>query len=228
MPTLNDLLYFQQLMDDGGFVMWLIFGCSIISLFIVLERILTFHRAQIDVPEFLHGLCNVLKRNNAVEAIAICDETPGPVAHVLRAAILRCDQGEAALRQAADEASLAEVPRLERHLKALATIAHIAPLLGLLGTVLGMIGAFDAMQQAGAFVSTTDLADHIRQALLTTAAGLCVAIPAYAFYNFLIGRVQSIVLDMEKAASEMIYFLTHSDLELEAPAASQAADGEEG
>ena len=228
MPYFDNLLYLQERMDEAGFVMWLILGCSIVSLFIVLERILAFHRAQIDVPEFLHGLFNVLKRNNAVEAIAICDETPGPVAHVLRATVLRCDQDEAALRQAADEASLAEVPRLERHLKALATVAHIAPLLGLLGTVLGMIGAFGAMEQEAPFVSVTDLAQHIRQALWTTAAGLCVAIPSYAFYNFLVGRVQSIVLDMEKAASEMIYFLAHSEIEIEGPAAAKTADQEEG
>ena len=226
MDYLDDLLYFQELMTTGGFVMWLILGCSVMALFIVLERVLAFHRAQIDVPEFLHGLFNVLKRNNAVEAVTICDETPGPVAHVVRAGILRCDRDEAAVRRAMEEASLAEVPRLEKHLKALATIAHITPLLGLLGTVLGMIGAFQAMQTAGPFVSTTALASHIRQALLTTAAGLCVAIPSYAFYNFLVGRVESIVLDMEKAASEMAYFLTHTDVTIVSPAAAESPEKE--
>jgi biopolymer transport protein ExbB len=87
-------------------------------------------------------------------------------------------------------------------------------MLGFLGTVLGMIGAFQAMEEAGAFVSTSDLAKHIWKALLTTAGGLSVAIPCYAFYNFLVGRVESLALDMEKAASEMIYFLTHHKLDL--------------
>ena len=207
--------YFQQLMSDGGIIMWLILGCSVVAVFVILGRVFHYHRAQLDVQEFLHGLFNVLKRNNVVEAVAICDETPGPVAHVLRAAILRCDQGESSLRQAVAEASFAEVPRLEKNLKTLATIAHITPLLGLLGTVLGMIGAFDAMQTGAPFVSTIDLATHIKQALLTTAAGLTVAIPAYAFYNFLVARVESLVLDMEKAANEMIYFLTHNELTLD-------------
>lgn len=208
------MLDLQQLMDDGGIVMWLIAGCSLVVVFVILERIFHFHRAELDVEEFLHGLFNVLKRKNAVEAIAICDESPGPVAHVLRAAILRCDQEEPALRRAVEEASLAEVPRLEKNLKILATIARIAPLLGLLGTVLGMIGVFEAMETSGTFVSTVSLAEHIKKALLTTAAGLSVAIPAYAFHNFLVARVESLILDMEKAASEMIYFLTHHKLDL--------------
>ena len=213
------MLYFQQLISEGGMVMHLILGCSLVAVFVILERLFHFRRAQLDVQEFLHGLFNVLKRNNVVEAVTICDETPGPVAHVLRAAILRCDEPESTLRQAVDDASLAEVPRLERNLKTLATIAHIAPLLGLLGTVIGMINAFEAMQNAGPFVSTIDLAKHIKQALLTTAAGLSVAIPAYAFYNYLVSSVESLALDMEKAASEMIYFLTHNNLTLEGVAA---------
>jgi biopolymer transport protein ExbB len=204
----------QELLNDGGVIMWIILGCSIIAVFLILERIFHFHRAQINVPEFLHGLFNVLRRNNAVEAITICDETPGPVAHILRTAILHCDKDEASLRRAVEEASLAEVPRLEKNIKALATIAHVTPLLGLLGTVLGMILTFHAMQDAGAFVSTSDLAKHIWKALLTTAAGLSVSIPAYAFYNFLVTRVESLTLDMEKAASEMIYFLTHNPVDL--------------
>jgi len=209
------MLWFQQLMNDGGMIMWLILGCSLVAVFVILGRLFHFHRAELDVEELLHGLFNVLRRNNVVEAIAICDETPGPVAHVLRAAILRCDQDEVTLRQAVDEACLIEVPRLEHNMKTLATIALITPLLGLLGTVLGMVGAFDAMQDSGPFVGTIVLAKHIKQALLTTAAGLSVAIPAYAFYNFLVARIESLVLDMEKAASEMIYFITHNDLSLE-------------
>jgi biopolymer transport protein ExbB len=223
MPYFDDLLYFQELMNAGGVVMWLILGCSIIGLFIVVERLLVFHRAQIDAPEFLHGLFNVLKRNNTVEAVAICDETPGPVARVLRSAILRCDQDESALRSAVEDASLLEVPRLERNLKALATVAQISPLLGLLGSVLGMMGAFHVMQEVGPFVSTADLAVHVRKALLTTAAGLSVAIPAYAFYNFLVARLESIVLDMEKAANEMVYFLTHTEAKLDRPVVADGA-----
>lgn len=213
--------YFLEIMNTGGVVMWLIFLCSLAATVIIIERLLHYHRAQIDVPEFLAGLFNVLRRNNVVEAVSICDETPGPVAHVMRAIILRADRDEPALRHAVEEASLAEIPRLEKRLKGLATIAHIAPMLGLLGTVIGMIGAFQAMQDAGAFVSTSDLAKHIWRALLTTAGGLTVAVPCYAFYNFLVARVEALALDVEKAASEMIYFLTHHKISLDAINAAQ-------
>ncbi len=207
--------YLEVLLHAGGIVMFFIVLCSVVALFIIVERLLQFHRARINVPEFLHGLMNVLKRNNVVEAIAICDETPGPVAHVLRAAILRCDQDEASLREAVEEAGLAEVPRLEKNMKLLATVAHVAPLLGLLGTVLGMIGLFQTMEAQGPLVATSDLARHIWQALLTTAAGLTVAIPAHAFYNLLVAKISNLTLDMNKAATEIIYFLTRHELTLE-------------
>ncbi|MFA4944642.1 MAG: MotA/TolQ/ExbB proton channel family protein [Lentisphaeria bacterium] len=214
--------WFQELMANGGPIMWLILGCSLAALYLILERLLTYHRARIDVPEFLLGIFNTLRRNNAVEAITLCDHTPGPVARVLRFAILHADRDEASLRHAVEEASLGEVPILERNLKALATIAHLAPMLGLLGTVLGMIGAFQEMQGAGAYVSTSQLATHIWKALLTAAGGMAVAIPCYAFYNLLVSRVESLTLDMEKAASEMIYFLTHNKIRLDGTALAQA------
>lgn len=208
--------FLQTLMENGGPVMWLIAACSMAAVFIVLERMLSYHRSQIDVPEFLQGLFNVLRKDNVTEAVALCDDTPGPVARVLRAMILRADRDEAALRHAVEESCLSELPKLERRLKALATLAHITPLLGLLGTVLGMIAAFQTMQSAGAFVKTGDLAGGVWQALLTTAAGLSVAIPCYASYNYLVSRVDSIALDMQKAANEMIYFLSQHPINAEA------------
>lgn len=210
------MFFLQLLMDAGGVMMMMILLSAVIAFIIIVERLFSFHRAQIDVHEFLHGLFNILKRKNIVEAVTICDETPGPAAHVLRAAILRCDQDEAALRQAVEEASLAEVPRMEKNMKILGTIAHITPLLGLLGTVMGMIGLFQVMEQAGALVDTSQLARHIWRALLTTAAGLSVAVPTYGFYNLLVTKIDSLLLDMDKAASEMIYFLTHNNINAEA------------
>lgn len=208
---MEPLPYMQELLARGGVIMWLILGCSVAAVFIVLERLWHYHRAQIDVPEFLHGLMNVLKRNNRVEAIAICDETPGPVAHIIRAAIAHADEDVESLRRAVEETGLVEVPRLEKNLKALATLSHITPLLGLLGTIIGMIGTFQAIEGAGTFVSTSQLAGHIWKALLTTAAGLSVGIPASAFYNFLLARVESLTHDMNKAAAEIVYFLTHNE-----------------
>ena len=206
---------FLELLMKGGPITLLIFVLGLISFIMILERIFHFHRAQINVPEFMRGVINVLKRNNTIEAISICDETPGPVAQLLRAAILRCGKGEKAMNQAVQEVGLAEIPRLEKCLKALATIAYIAPLLGLLGTVIGMITLFQSMEQSGTFVDTKSLAAGIWQALLSTAAGLTIAIPSYGFYNYFIGRIDSIIVEMEKASSEMIYFLLENNLHID-------------
>jgi biopolymer transport protein ExbB len=221
------MLYFQSILNQGGAVMYLIFACGLLSVFLVLERLFHLHRAQIDVHEFISGLSNVLRQQSALEAVHICDETPGPVAHVVRAAILHSDKDELAIQHAVEEASLVELPRLERFMKLIATIAHIAPLLGLLGTVVGLINAFNAMQQAGPFVGMDDLAEHVKLALYTTAAGLSVSIPTYAFHNYLVSRIESLVNDMQKAAAEMIYFVTHNEIRLDTEAVGAAIEGPE-
>jgi len=118
MPYSNQLLYLQDLLKAGGVSMYLIALCSLAGLFIILERLFYYYRARVNVSDLLRGLYNVLKQNNVVEAISICDDTPGPVARVLRAALLHCNDGETALRRAVQEAGLAEVPRLEKRLKA--------------------------------------------------------------------------------------------------------------
>ncbi len=204
-----------KLFRNGGPLMLPIVACSLAAIYIIVERFLFLHRAKINVPEWLHGLKNVLKRNSVVEAITTCDETPGPVAQVVRAAILHCDRDEAKLRHAIEEASLNEIPVLEKNLRGLANIAQVAMLFGLLGTVLGIIGVFEQIERGGSFVSTSDLAKNTWQALLTTAAGLTVAIPAYASYHFLAGRVQDLLHDIERASSEIIFFLSVNKIQID-------------
>jgi biopolymer transport protein ExbB len=127
------------LLANGGLVLWLILLVSAVGVAVFVERFLHFHRAQINSLEFLNGVRTVLKRNNVVEALSICEATPGPVARLVKTAILNRDHGRERVREALEEAGLAEVPRLEENLNLLATIAQLAPLLGLLGTVLGFI-----------------------------------------------------------------------------------------
>jgi len=121
---------------------------------------------------------------------------------------LNRDFGRERVRESLEEAGLAEVPRLEEKLNLLATIAQIAPLLGLLGTVLGMIHIFKKMEDAGLTASVQTLSGGVWEALICTAAGLAVAIPAHAGYNYLVSRVNEIVLDMEKAATEIVNIVT--------------------
>src|SRR5512142_1198068 len=137
------------ILSEGGPMIWLLLGASAVAVVVFIQRVLHFHRAQINSMEFLNGVRNVLKRDNVVEALSICDATPGPVARLVKTAILNRDQGREQVREALEEAGLAEVPRLEEKLNLLATIAQLAPLLGLLGTVLGFIQTFMSMQAAG-------------------------------------------------------------------------------
>jgi biopolymer transport protein ExbB len=190
--------------------MWLLVLASAAAVAVFVERMLHFHRAQINSSEFLSGVRTVLKRANVVEAISICDATPGPVARLVKVAVVNRDQGRERLREALEEAGLSEVPRLEKRLNLLATISQLAPLLGLLGTVLGLMRAFMQMEQDGLNAHVGQLSHHVWQALICMAAGLAVAIPAYAGYNYLVSRVNAIVLDMERAATEIVNIVTES------------------
>jgi biopolymer transport protein ExbB len=190
-------------LSQGGAMIWLILAASAVALVVFIERVLHYHRAQINSMEFLNGVRNVLRRDNVVEAISICDATPGPVARLVKVAILNREKGREGVREALEEAGLVEVPPLENKLNLLATIAQIAPLMGLLGTVLGFIQVFTILQMKPTVPTMQDLSGGVWQALVCTAAGLAVAIPCYAAYNYLVSRVNAIVLDMEKAATEI-------------------------
>lgn len=197
-----------QLLSNGGPVIWILLLAGAVAAAVFIERWLYYHRAQINSTEFLNGVRNVLKRDNIVEAISICDATPGPIARLVKTAILNRERGREGVRESLEEAGLLEVPRLEERLNLLATITQIAPLLGLLGTVLGFIRIFSGMQEAGPFAHAGIMAGGIWQALVCTAAGLALAIPCYAGYNYLVNRVNSIVLDMEKSATDILNLVT--------------------
>jgi biopolymer transport protein ExbB len=195
---------------NGGVMIWLILLAGAIALVVFIERVLHCHRAQINSVEFLNGVRNVLKRDNVVEAISICDATPGPVARLVKTAILSREKGRERVREAVEEAGLAEVPVLEEKLNLLATIAQIAPLLGLLGTLVGFMEVFKAIGQEGLYSNFGMLSLGIWQALTCAAAGIAVAIPAHAGYNYLVSRINKIVLDMERASGEIINIVTEN------------------
>lgn len=217
---------FWLVMQKSSGIMWPIMICALISIFIVVERLFHYHRCQIITRDFIQGIFNNLKRSNVVETISICDDTPGPIAHMTRAAVLRADQDTRDIEQAIEEVSLSEIPRLEKNLNILATVAHVAPLLGLLGTVAGMIRAFHAIGIEESVINIKHLAPYISESLVTTAAGLSVAIPTYVFYNLLVTKVETIVNEMEMAATEIIYFLTHNEVKINAMDMDKIKDDE--
>jgi biopolymer transport protein ExbB len=198
------------LLANGGPVMWLILIAAATAAVVFVERALYCHRSQINSAEFLNGVRTVIKRGNVVEAIAICDATAGPVARLVKSAILARDLGRERVREAVEEAGLVEVPRLEEKLNLLATIAQIAPLIGLFGTVLGFIDVFGQIEQAGLYAHMELLSHGVWKALVCAAGGIGVAIPAHAGYNYLVSRVNKIILDMERAAAEITNIVTEN------------------
>lgn len=191
--------------------MWPILLCSIFALAIILDKFWHLHKIRIDTQQFLSSVLEKMKRHQVKEALEICEKTKSPISHILKAGILKYDRTRPQIKEAIEDASLYEIPRLEKNLSMLATIAHISPLLGLLGTVTGMVRCFQTIQaKAASFhpVSPGDLAGGIWEALLTTVAGLIVAIPTFIVYNYLVSRINSFILEMEKASTELVNFLT--------------------
>ena len=162
-----------------------------------------FHRDEINTPELLRGLRNTLQRKALVEALSLCDNTPGPIAKLLGAAILAFQNGED-LRTAMDEVAIVEIPQLERRIHFIGTVGFVMPLLGFLGTVVGMTEAFEATRISSGMIP--ELADAMGSALMTTAAGLTGAVICYLGHNYLVARLNVILLDMEKAAMEITSF----------------------
>jgi biopolymer transport protein ExbB len=192
----------------GGPIMWMLIALSVGAALIFFERVVQLHRAQIKTGDFLRGIGNVLGRSGppppaaVVEAVSICDQTEGPVARMVRAAVLELGGGVPRVREVMEQAGLAELPKLERNLALLLTLAQCAPIAGLLGTVLGLIHVFFTIMEKAPLVHAGDLGGGLSQALITTAAGLAIALPTYVGYNFLVSRVDGIVLDMERSCIE--------------------------
>lgn len=199
--------YIKELINAGGPIMYVLLGCLGLATIIFLDRFFYLHRARIDTQEFLRGLFNILKNGKAIEAIAICDDTKSPIANMARAVICHSDQEEPRMRMAVDDTALTEIPRMQRNLKLLACLGQIAPVLGLLGTLISLMNIFAKIQDQGHFVETIQLAGDVRIALITTVAGLIVAMTVQLFYFLLAERIDTIVQEMEKAASEIINFL---------------------
>src|SRR5437773_2958216 len=203
----------MEYLQKGGPLMWLILFCSVLVVAVFLERLTYFHRASIRVGEFLRGLSNLIQRRNFAEALHECAGTPGPVARVIHAAIIRHEAPRAELREIVQEAGQLEVPKLERFLGVLATLAYLAPLIGLLGTVAGMIEAFGVIASNGGYATVTELSAGIYKSLLTTAAGLVVATPTFVAYSYLSSRVNTLMHDMERAGIEIVQMLAETEPE---------------
>ncbi len=201
-----------QLAMAGGPLMIPLLLCSIFALAISIEKFLYFSSFKTSTLKFRQRIFELIRDNKITEAVNLCDTEPSPIAKILKAGILKFGTSRDDIKEAIEEVSLFEIPKLEKHLSALATIAHISPLLGLLGTIAGICGSFYTIQIRSTSlnpVTPGDLAAGVWEALLTTAAGLVVAIPAFLVYHYFVHRVNTIVLEMERTATELVNVLCH-------------------
>ena len=199
-------IFAVSLFTQGGPMMWVLFVLGVTGSVLFAERVLYLHRGQIRAKAFVDGIKNILAKRRIVEALTVCEETPGPVAVVVKAALLHAHDDAETMRFAVQEAAVVELPALERRLGSIAAIAQIAPLVGLLGTILGMIVTFGAFERD--YATASRLAKGMWQALISTAGSLMLAIPAYLAHHFLSGRVRAVVRDMEWAGNEIMRYLT--------------------
>ena len=187
--------------------MYPILLCSLIAVYIAIERYLVLRKAQLDVGQFMMKVKSIFHQGDVSAVLAFCSQKDAPISNIVRRGILKHDQGDEKVREAVEVAGREEVYHLERRLPVLASMAGIAPMLGFLGTVVGMISAFQQIESLAGNVNPADLAGGIWVALLTTAFGLAVGIPAYAVYNYFVSRVARFVHEMEVTTTEFLDLL---------------------
>ncbi len=194
----------------GGIIMWFILACSIIGLTVIIDRYIVIRKAKINVPAFMVRIRGMLKKKDISGAISYCMEEKSPVANIIRKGLTKYKLGHERVKEAIENAGRQEISKLEKGLAVLASISGIAPLLGFLGTVTGMITAFMTIEDLAGSANPSDLAGGIWEALLTTAFGLMVGIPALAFYNYFLSAVKKLVGDMETVANDVVDIIQDS------------------
>lgn len=190
-------------------------ACSLVGLFFIVERAIAYYRVKGDTPDIFAGVRDALGSNDLSGSVAVCETFDHPVATTLKSGLLRFGRSNEEIEKAMESVALHEVSRLERGLWVLVTVANIAPLFGFLGTVTGMISSFEALSEAG--LGNPELvAAGISTALVTTAAGLIIALPVQAAYNYYNNKVSNFALDMETSTSMLLE--TFSEIEFQSKA----------
>lgn len=189
--------------NEGGNFMWPVLVALILGLAIFLERLITLNRADINTRKFILDVKEALTSGGVAAAEELCSKTRGPVASVFQAGLMRADEGVEAAEKAITAYGSIEMSFLERGLVWLSLFIALAPMFGFLGTVVGMVGAFDAIEAAGD-ISPSLVAGGIKVALLTTVAGLISAIILQIGYNYCISKIDRLVVDMEESSIVLI------------------------
>ncbi len=201
------MLEFFNFTIKGGVIMLPIVLCSVLALGIIIERLLNLRHKHILRYDLLSRIEEFLREQKIPEATTLCKRHESPMTRVLLQAILNYDRPKAEIKEIIEEQGRQEVPILERYLTTLGTITSISPFLGLLGTVVGLLKVFGAMAQAGGVTNATILSEGIHNALITTVAGLCVAIPSLVAYNYFARKAEGLILEIERVSLRLLNIL---------------------
>ena len=198
--------YFQDnFILQGGAVMYPLLFISLLGFVLFVERSFFLHKGQIGTQDFLSGIKNLVRKKRLVEALTLCEDTPGPMARIMKSALLNYGESRETIRLAIQSAAIVEIPTLERRIGTIAALARVAPLLGFLGT---LIAAFKALYLFESFNGDSGVLSRLlAEALITSASGLAISVLAMLAYHFLYGRVRSLVHDFEWMGHEIHEFL---------------------
>jgi len=196
-----------DIFQQGGVIIIIISALSLVAAAIIIERLLFFRKIRVDEDKMISRLKVTLEKGHFDEALSICENNPSPITNLMRVGIEHRSYSPQVIKDMIMAAANSEIPIMERYLSTLGTIAHIAPLLGLLGTVTGNIKAFGVLGNLSSVGDPSLLAQGISEALLTTAAGLIVSIPAIIFYNYLVSKVNHIIIRLENRVNELVLLL---------------------
>ena len=198
-----------QFNSNWNIILIIIGACSLVSFTLFIERLLYLKKSEIDTNTFIIKMRQIIKDNNIMEAIDLCETTKGAVANIIKSGLMNHKRAKAKIESAMEITGMIEIASLEKNAKVLSIIAHITPLIGLLGTVLGFIQAFSEMRMSGLVdISANRIGEAMEYALITTAAGLVVAIPSTLAYNYVVSRIEGFVLEIQTTSSEVIDLLT--------------------
>lgn len=187
----------------GGWCMYPIAFFSVVGLAVFLERLFSLSRSRVISPLFVGRIEALVGEGRTNDALLVCQETNSPMARIMAAVLQRVGRSRERIKEAVEDVGRFEGAHLERYVEVVGTVAAIEPLLGLLGTIFGMITVFQRVEVAG-LGDPAVFASGIWEALITTAAGLCVGIPAFLFYKYLQARVDRLVLEMEARAVRLL------------------------
>ena len=203
----------DNFITQGGLVMYPLLFISLLGFVLFVERSLFLHKGQIGTQDFLSGIKNLVRKKRLVEALTLCEDTPGPMARIMKSALLNYGESRETIRSAIQSAAIVEIPTLERRIGTIAALARVAPLLGFLGT---LVAAFQALYSLESFNGDSGVLSRLlAEALITSASGLAISVMAMLAYHFLSGRVRALVHDFEWVGHDIHEFLSmQSDAEL--------------